>query len=200
VKGFLGKEGTSMLTANEMTRKDIPEALRISLKELGSDYLSEKDFEEAIDSEDIFCIIVHEDDKVLGFAICQMFGPEKVDRMLRLPESPERDMLISKERIGLFDSVSVSEKARGKGVGTVLAKACMERFQAEGIDVVTAMAWEDYTGHCNIRKILVNSMGLSPSYAIQGYWNQFVNSPEGHHCPMCGSPCKCYGRLFYKEF
>ncbi|UAL07650.1 MAG: GNAT family N-acetyltransferase [Candidatus Methanogranum gryphiswaldense] len=194
------KEGSNMLTAGKITKEDIPEALSISLKELGSDYLSEKDFEEALSSRNAFCIVVRDDGKVAGFAICQIFGPDMVDKMLHLPDSRERSMLMSKNRIGLFDSVSVSETSRGKGVGTVLAKTCMDRFRAEGTEAVTAMAWEDYTGHCNIRKILVNSMELTPSYAIKGYWNQFVNSPEGHHCPMCGSPCKCFGRLFYKEF
>lgn len=188
-----------MLTTSNITKNEIQDALKISLRELGSDYLSEKDFVDAINSENAFCVVVRDNNTVVGFAICQVFGPEKTDDMLHLPDSPERDMILSKQRIGLFDSVSVSSLSKGRGVGTILAEACMSRFKKDDVQIVTAMAWEDFTGHCNIRKILERTMGMTSSYAIKGYWNQFVDSPQGHHCPMCGSPCKCSGRLFYKE-
>jgi GNAT superfamily N-acetyltransferase len=188
-----------MLNSGLLTEEDIPEALTISLKELGSDYLNEKDFKDAIKSEKQFCAVVKNDGHVAGFAICKLFGPDDEFEYLRLPGSPEKKLICSKKKIGIFDSVSVSEDCRGMGVGTLLAEQCMRTFEDRETEIVTAMAWEDYTGHCNIKKILVNVMGMTESFAIRGYWNLFVDSPEGHDCPMCGAPCKCFGRLFYRE-
>lgn len=184
-----------MIFCSDLSEPDIPEALAISLKELGVDYLSEIDFLEALDSESVGCMIAKDDGKVLGFAIYRIFGPEDVDVMLRLPDCPERDMIMAADRIGLFDSVAVGDFARGRGVGTELAEACMVKFSELGAEIVTAMAWEDYTGHANIGRILTETMGMTPSIALKGYWNLFVDSPEGHSCPMCGAPCRCCGRL-----
>lgn len=187
-----------MIVCSDLEVCDIPSVLAVSLEELGSDYLSVSDFEDAIDADDVFCLVARMDGEAVGFAVCRLFGPEGVDEALRLPDCPERAALMSKKRIGLLDSVAVSCAAKGMGAGTALAEACVDRFRKEGADAVTAMAWEDYTGHSNIAPILLR-MGLSPSIAIKGYWNQFVDSPEGHRCPMCGAPCRCFGRLYVAD-
>mgnify|MGYP002407563311 FL=1 len=189
-----------MITVGLITSEDIPEALKISLRELGSDYLSAEDFEEMIEPKDGFCMVARENGHVLGFSICKEFGPEEVDDRLRLPHSPEREMLLSKKKIGLLDSVSVSENARGLGVGRIMSEACLAQFERDGAEIMTAMAWEDVHGHANIDHILRNTLGITRSFALIGYWNQFVTSPKGHDCPMCGAPCKCYGRLYYRIF
>lgn len=187
-----------MIACSRLEPGDIPSVLGVSLEELGSDYLSASDFEDAIESGGQFCLVARLDGVPVGFAICKLFGPEDVDDALRLPDCPERDSLLSKSKIGLLDSVAVSDRVKGKGAGTALSAACMERFIEEEVESVTAMAWEDYTGHSNIAPILLR-MGLSPSIAIKGYWNQFVSSPEGHDCPMCGAPCRCFGRLYLAD-
>ena len=143
-----------MITVGLITSEDIPEALKISLRELGSDYLSAEDFEEMIEPKDGFCMVARENGHVLGFSICKEFGPEEVDDRLRLPHSPEREMLLSKKKIGLLDSVSVSENARGLGVGRIMSEACLAQFERDGAEIMTAMAWEDVHGHANIDHIL----------------------------------------------
>lgn len=187
-----------MIVIDFITSEDVQEALAISLKTLGSDYLSVKDFEEMIEPKNGFCVVARKNEHVLGFSICKEFGPDEVDDMLRLPNTPERELLQSKRRIGLLDSVSVSENARGLGIGKMMSEVCLKKFQKDEMEIITAMAWEDFTGHVNIDRILKNTLGMTSSFAIQGYWNLFVTSPEGHHCPMCGAPCKCYGRLYYR--
>ncbi len=185
-----------MITIRDIRKEDVPAALEISLAELGTDYLTKQDFLETIHANDKFCMIALDDGILAGFAICQLFGPEKVDEMLKLPNSPDRDSLLKVKKIGLLDSVSVSQKMKGKGVGRKLGEACYKRFQMEECNVITAMAWEDINGHTNIKNILEHGLNMTPSIGIKGYWNLFVSSPEGHHCPMCGAPCKCYGRLY----
>ena len=187
-----------MPTVGRLAEEDIPGALRISLKELGADYLDGSDFRETLGSEDSFCMVARDGDgAVIGFSICHVFGPDELDERLRLPDGPERRLLESKRLIGLFDSVSVDDRHKGRGVGTMLFERCTDTFAEKGVEALVAMGWEDRSGHCNIGRMLV-TMGMTPSYAIKGYWNQFVESPEGHMCPTCGRPCTCSGRLFYK--
>jgi ribosomal protein S18 acetylase RimI-like enzyme len=181
-----------------LERRQVPGVLEISLRELGSDYLSEDDFIEAVDSDDVFCITAFEGEKALGFSVCRVFGPEDVDADLKLPDSAERDRMMSYGRIGLLDSVSVSDAAKGRGVGTSMVEACLSEFSARRADEAAAMAWKSVTGRTNIAGLLLRH-GFQPSLEIPGYWNLMVDSPLGHDCPVCGAPCRCSAVLYSRH-
>jgi ribosomal protein S18 acetylase RimI-like enzyme len=182
----------------DLTEADIPNALEVSFSELGTDYLAEKDFLETINSYSAFCKVVTYDRQFAGFAICQVFGPDKVDYMLRLPDSQERNDLLSKEKIGLFDSTAIRKDLRGLGLGTELSMACSAEFESRDVDLICAMAWKSIDGTINVEGIL-RKMGMTPKLEIPGYWNGMVDSPGGHDCPVCGRPCKCSAVLYYRE-
>ena len=77
-----------------------------------------------------------------------------------------------------------------------MQRASCNKLLDEGADVICSMAWKSIHGVTNAGKLLVE-IGLEESMAIEGYWNQLVDSPEGHHCPVCvHPPCKCYGVLY----
>lgn len=186
-----------MIEVRRLKQEDIPDALRISLKELGEDYLSEDDFIHASENGQ-FCNVVLYDGKVAGFAICREFTPEEEPEVLGLPDGPFRDEVLCCSKSGILDSVSMDDSMKGKGLGTILCQRCYDDFVGDGCGLVCAMAWKSYTGRTNIAGIL-NKLGLSEGLAIQGYWNRMVSSPEGHHCPECGAPCKCYGVFWRKK-
>jgi len=187
-----------LIEIRRLCAEDVPDALRISLVELGSDYLDESDFTDAIDSDSQFCNVAVEDGKVLGFAICQVFGPEGESEYLGLPDCPERDLVLSSNRIGLLDSVSVDDSCKGRGIGSMICSRCVDDFIEMGCDMACAMAWKSYTGRTNIAGVLTK-LGMQETISIQGYWNRMVDSPEGHDCPECGAPCKCYGVFWNKS-
>lgn len=187
-----------MMEIRLLRQEDIPEALEISLGELGSDYLDAEDFEDAISSDGQFCMVASDGGRIAGFAICQVFGPEKEGELLMLPDCPQRDIVMSTPLIGLLDSVSVAPEYKGKGIGTMICGACAEKMRADGCGMICAMAWKSFSGRTNIAGIL-RRMGLEETVAIQGYWNRMVDSPEGHHCPECGAPCRCYGVFWYRS-
>lgn len=187
-----------MIFSRNLATNEIPNALDIAKSELGSDYLTEKDFLETINSQSAFCKVVTYNRQFAGFAICQVFGPEKVDEMLHLPDSPERDRLLSNKTIGLFDSVAVHEDMQNHGVGIELSTACMNEFVVRDVDVICAMAWKSVDGTINVEGLL-RRMGMTASLEIPGYWNQMVDSPGGHECPVCGRPCKCSAVLYTKD-
>jgi len=185
------------LTRN-LAADDIFDALEVSKKVLGSDYLGEEDFLETFNSASVFCKTATYNGQFAGFAICQIFGPDKIDEVLHLPVSSERGMFLSKERFGLFDSVAVRKDHQGLGIGTELSDACLREFMLRGVDIICAMAWKSVDGTVNIEGIL-RRMGMSSSLEIPGYWNQMVDSPGGHDCPVCGRPCRCSAVLYYKD-
>lgn len=176
---------------------DIPEAVEISKVQLGVDYLDEHDFEDAMNDSGQFCIVAAEGSRVAGFSICQVFGPELEGQKLMLPDGPERDIVMSTPLTGLLDSVAVSADFKGKGIGTELGRRCIEEMGRRGCGIVCAMAWKIILGVTNIAKVL-ERLGLKETIAIQGYWNLMVDSPEGHDCPICGAPCRCWGVFWYR--
>jgi len=185
------------MTIHNLTVNHIPIVLNIAATELGSDYLTEQDFLEVLDADDGFCMISITDNIVSGFSICKIFGPDKIDEMLALPDCGERNALNTHRTIGLLDSVAVAQEMKGKGIGSELIDVCCKELAARGADVLCAMAWKDVNGNANIGNLLKKT-GMSPSIEIMGYWNRFVASPEGHDCPVCGRPCKCSAVLYMK--
>ena len=181
-----------------LAEAEIPNALDVSRIELGSDYLSEKDFLETINSVSAFCKVITYNRQFAGFAICQIFGPMDIDRMLHIPDSIEKEKLLSKERIGLIDSTAINKDLQGLGLGTVLLEACLKEFRERNVNIICSMGWKSVDGTINVDGIL-KKMGMSPSIEIPGYWNQMVDSPGGHDCPVCGRPCKC-SAVFYHMY
>ena len=192
---MIDAEHMSDLRIEDLNKRHIPETMAISKIEFGSDYLSEKEFIDCIGKEDVFCRVAVLDGEVVGFYICRLFGPDKVDDELKLPDSKERDMMMSFKRIGLLDAITLRSDMQGHGYGTILANDCYDAMVSKGADCVCAMAWKSIRGTTNAKRLLEN-LGMEESIAIQGYWNLMVDSPEGHHCPHCDPPCKCYGVLY----
>ena len=182
----------------DLQREHIPQALEISKVEFGIDYLFEKDFLDCIGKDDVFCRVALLDGQVIGFCICRVFGPEKVDEELKLPKSESRDMMMSFRKIGLLDAITLRSDMQGHGYGSRLAKDCHDMLVSKGAEAVCAMAWKSIRGTTNAKRILEN-LSMEEGIAIQGYWNLMVDSPEGHHCPHCDPPCKCYGVLYSKK-
>ncbi|MDR1404912.1 MAG: GNAT family N-acetyltransferase [Candidatus Methanoplasma sp.] len=186
-----------LIFSRNLAANEIQNALDVSKSELGDDYLTEKNFLETINSQSAFCKVVTYNRQFAGFAMCQVFGPEKIDEVLRLPDSPEKKDLLSKGKIGLLDSIAVRKDMQNNGMGIELSEACLKEFEARGVDTVCAMAWKNTGGEINIEGIL-RRMGMKSGPEIPGYWNYMVDSPGGHDCPVCGRPCKCsavfYGR------
>ena len=177
---------------------EIPSALTIAYTELGSDYLTKNDFLETLDADDSFCMVSTHDGTVSGFSICKIFGPDRMDEILALPDCDERDILMGFDTIGLLGSVAVAHEMKGKGIGGELLDACYKELVSRGAKVICAMAWKGVNGITNIEGILVR-LGMLPHVEIKGYWNRFVPSPEGHACPICGRPCKCSAVLYLKK-
>ncbi len=179
--------------------EDIPELTMVGRSQLGVDYISDEDFVDAMDDPHQFCLVAEKDGVPIGFAICREFGPEDEGNELALPDSPERDMVVQSDRIGLIDSVAVGEDAHGLGVGTAFCDSCTRIFSEDGCDLSISMAWVHFDGIEPIGGSLRRADFIRSDLVIEGYWNMWVDSEKGHQCPYCGAPCHCFAALWYRR-
>lgn len=182
------------MIATELEQGMISGLMEVSKAELGSDYLVPHDFEETIGSDSDFCFVAMDGGEPIGFAICNILGPDRIDPVLHL-DDPERGILLGSCPVGYIASVSVDDRSKGRGAGSVMVSRCMEEFAARGVDVVCAMAWKSVTGRVNIAKVLERN-GLRAVKEVFGYWNDPRAFPDGHDCPVCGNPCSCSAVLY----
>ncbi|MCF8033896.1 MAG: GNAT family N-acetyltransferase [Desulfarculaceae bacterium] len=184
----------------DLAEEHLPGVLAICRQELGEDYHGEEDFRRCLSSERRFCqVALDERGQVRGFAVALALGPEPAHEFLKLPASPARDRLLTAEKIGILDAAAIAPEAQGGGLGRLLVRALYQKLLSRGAGVVCAMAWRTVDGHTNAAKLLEEN-GFVEELSIQGYWNRVVDSPEGHHCPVCPEPpCQCHGVLYLRH-
>lgn len=193
------QSGFGQFESRPLTEADIPVLVEIGKERLGRDYIGPDDFMTALVDPGQFCETVVCSGVPIGFAICREFGPECEETELDLPDSPQRDLVLSSRRIGLLDSVAIADGYGGRGYGAELIRRCLSRMEEDGCDLAVSMAWVHRDGVEPIRKAL-SSAGLSRSdLVIEGYWNEWVDSSAGHDCPICGAPCHCFGAFWYRR-
>jgi ribosomal protein S18 acetylase RimI-like enzyme len=181
-----------------LREEKIQEVLSISWQELGEDFHSESDFARCLSSpKEHFCeMVLNAQKAVCGFAKAMIVGSEAAQAYLKLPAGKERDRLLAQSRICIIDALAIDNTHKRMGLGRLLADAITGEAMEKGVDVFCGMAWKSVHGGTNAAKLLLE-IGLRESLEIAGYWNHVVNSPDGHHCPVCGEPpCKCYGVLY----
>jgi ribosomal protein S18 acetylase RimI-like enzyme len=104
-------------------------------------------------------------------------------------ETPRFDF----HRIGVIRTVAVADSRRGRGVGTRLAKAAIDRLRKLGATAIVTVGWADSNG-CHIAG-LVKALGFEELATLENYWKKDSTSKQ-YDCPTCGNPCKCQAKLF----
>lgn len=192
-------QGSGDFRIRGLREDDIPFLVPIGKERLGVDYIGPEDFTDVFSDPGQFCLVTECDGVPMGFAICREFGPEEEHSELDLPDSPQREMVLAAPRIGLVDSVSTADGYGGRGYGRMLVEACLDRMRADGCTLAVSMAWVHRDGVEPIRKALSSAGFTRTGLVIEGYWNEWVGSKEGHHCPYCGAPCHCFGAFWYRD-
>lgn len=181
-----------MITTRVMEERDIPFLVDVSELELDG-FMERSDYESFLGSDEKMCLVAEDDGVPAGMMVFKMFGPELEHQEIMLPDCPERDLVLSSDRIAFIDALAVSEDHKGKGVGTVLCGNAIDLAAENGCDIVCAMAWKDSRGTMNVGGVL-KRMGLVRGIELQGYWNRLV---PGIRCRVCTGPCTCNGVFWY---
>ncbi|MBU2650124.1 MAG: hypothetical protein KKA81_04245 [Bacteroidetes bacterium] len=183
---------------NDLEKAQLPKVVALSRKELGDDYLYERDFLKCLNHDkQHFCkVATQEDGHVLGFVRTLLFDKKTVAEYLKLPENLLHEVMPGSNRIGILDSMAVNHDIKKMGLGRKMLGEAFGQLSLNQADAIVAMAWKDIHGITNAHKLL-DEFGLKPAFEIKGYWNTFVGGDEGHHCPVCKvPPCECYGVLY----
>lgn len=181
------------VSVTEFEKRHLDDVMKISTAELGELYQKPEIFLDGMNDENVIVYVAEENGKVVGFERNVVFGPEKIDEILKLPDSEERDFLSQMKTIMLLDSASILDSEKGKGIGTALVKKAIESRKC---DAYVSMAWKSVDGTINADGLLKKFNFKPTELEIKGYWNLMVEEPEGHHCPVCGAPCKCSAVLY----
>jgi len=182
----------------DLEKAQLPQVLELCRKELGNDYLHERDFLKCLNSDrQHFCkVAILKDGHVLGFIRTLLFDKNAAATYLKLPENLLYEVMPGSDRIGILDSMAVNHDLKKMGLGRKMLGEAFGQLSLNHADAIVAMAWKDINGITNAHKLL-DEFGLKPALEIKGYWNTFVGGDEGHHCPVCKvPPCECYGVLY----
>lgn len=139
------------------------------------------------------CIVAEDEGVPAGMIVLKVFGPEMEHEELRLPDCPERDLVLSCDRIAFIDALAVSSDHQGRGIGTVLCDRALEIARDRGCDIICAMASKYVTGVTNADGVF-RRMGMTAGIELKGYWDMLV---PGISCRYCEGPCRCSGVFWH---
>ena len=131
------------MNIRKVEEKDIPQVLNLLLqvleihRQLRPDIFNEnvtkysyEDILEMIDDEDRPVFVMVENDKVLGYAFCEI-------RVTKYPH------LLKKQKGLYLSDLCVDEKCRRQGVGEALLKYVIEYAKSRGCQELTLNSWAD---------------------------------------------------------
>lgn len=129
-------------------------------------------------------------DALLGVALCEVLDPPSLAALAGQQYETIRAALpdVARQDTGLLKSVAVRLDARGSGVGSELAAACLGRLKEVGVARVVALAWRS-GGVCFAGGIL-EDLGFRPVVTLFEFWRE-DSLVRGYDCPACGRPCRC---------
>ena len=118
-------------------------------------------------------LVAEEDGLVIGFACCSV-----------------------SQGLGCVDDVVVSEKHKGKGLGTALVSHCLAHLWQMGALTVESNAWE----YIDTKKVPLASALEANGFERVNYLPEFYHHPESDYvCVLCGHPCHCSAFLYRRS-
>jgi ribosomal protein S18 acetylase RimI-like enzyme len=100
---------------------------------------------------------------------------------------------LEEKQIGSLFASAVVPAARGRGVGTSLARARLAWLAEQGCNYVIGISWVSGLPHTS--RPVFERLG----FHILGESNAFFeveSQRQGYGCPVCGSPCRCVALLY----
>lgn len=187
-------------TIIDLERVHIPQLLEISDNQLGKDYLSFEDLDQAISNRDKFICKVafnRSDNKIMAFCLCPIIEPNNINTIIKLSGRPMPRSVLHSELVGIIKTVAVGERYQGRGIGRNLTSACYKELLQKRVQSICSVAWKQ-DGHVNIGGILI-SLGLKVHVEISDYWMD-DSLEKGYDCPECGQPpCHCTAVIYIQS-
>lgn len=172
----------------------LPEVLEIANQELGDNYLTADDF--ILPAGIAYYSLTG--NTVTGFGFCRI--ADAAEFLEGHPKLGERlnPAVAATERFGLLSTVAVKDCFQGLGIGTALARTCVQWLAATDVPFALMIARKGASG-IHIAKVL-HKTGFTGQFEIPDYWVE-DSVQRGYQCPDCGDPpCHCSAGVYMRYF
>lgn len=173
------------------------EAMAILGRELGDQYVTDHDIMEYVTRPDALAeTAINTDGRVMAVSISEMIDIEDFQGLFGQHLDAVRKVVpgFSLQTFGLFKSIAVSERYKGRGVGTILLRQALNWFEQQKATTIVSLAWES-DGVCFAQGIL-ESVGFERKLRLERFWYE-DSTARGYQCPSCGNPCICTANIYF---
>lgn len=178
-------------------QKDVNNVYAISNEQLGQDYIKKQALEEMLNSDQVVILVFEQNNELLGFLLYEIIDKNRLKHELKIINANLEKIIKTENNFGFLNIVAVSEKAKGKGVGSALNFEIVKIMEQKGIKFSFSLAWKDKE-KINIGNILLR-VGYIELYEIENYYYE-DSIKRNYTCPTCGNPpCKCSAIVYIHE-
>ena len=163
--------------------------------QLGEGYFTEADFVK-LDADPMSLGFEATDNNgdVLGIITAMTLPHNEAVALLKISPENLPEYAKNAKEIGIFKTIAVSQKAKGKGIGSALTKQLLESFKQQNISVIACVAWK-YGETENIKGVM-KAFDFKCFQEIPDYWVEDINLI----CPACKvPPCHCQANIYFKQ-
>lgn len=169
-----------------LEKSDLPAVKSFTDIAIGLDYFSLEDLEEILEKsfdQGIMCSLILEDEQKELQGIRLVYAPGKWQRGKTSHLRPDL-WKVPLENVGYFQSLFISEDARGQHWGPKLSEEAMVRLQQLGARAIVAHAWKESPNNSSVRYL--EKFGFESVIEHPQFWKD-VN----YVCTRDGNPCLC---------
>jgi GNAT superfamily N-acetyltransferase len=125
-----------------------------------------------------------------GAAVARLLIPEDADYYARF--GPGATALFTSS-VGSLEALAVEPAFRRRGLGGILATACLDWMRSVGAEVAVALSWQ--SGRADSSAGLFRRVGFQEGLTVERFYLE-ESQRDGWSCPVCGRPCLCAATLF----
>lgn len=182
-----------------LKESDIDQAIVISDKELGTNYITSIFLQKLIHYQNTLLIgAFNKKSEIIGYGYCIIYSKKEFQTSLhpsQLKMLP--NILINSEKIGVTNTISIQKEYKNKGIGSAIFNQFLLFFKANSVKTISAFAWKN--------KNVVNMESIFKKYNFSilqktsNFWFQ-ESIDKNYNCPACKNPpCTCEAIIYFKE-
>ena len=186
---------TERYFVRETKAEDFAEIRAIADKQLGKNYLVAADLQRILQRHTAtfsLSAVERASGSVVGYCLSSSVDYKVAEQICRRDVSELHGTTLPV----YIETLAVDPQHNGKGIGSQLISATMERCREHGVGALFGSAWKQ-RNKINVGNLLLRN-GFRQLEEIPDYWLE-QSIREGFICPECGNPCHCSCVLFIKN-
>jgi GNAT superfamily N-acetyltransferase len=125
-----------------------------------------------------------------GAAVARLLVPEDAEYYARFGAGATALFTSS---VGSLEALAVEPALRRRGVGGLLATACLDWMRSVGAETVITVSWQSGREDSSAR--IFHRLGFREGRTVERFYLE-ESQREGWTCPVCRGPCVCAATLY----